>query len=54
MFIWWTNRFWVASLDLILFLDLLKLFCEHAPRKKLSGSTNFIIFGTYESNVMGV
>jgi hypothetical protein len=34
-----------VSLDFILFLDFLKLNCEHVPRTKLYGSTNFIILG---------
>jgi hypothetical protein len=34
-----------VSLDLTLFLDFLKLFCEDASHCKLRVSTNFIIFG---------
>jgi hypothetical protein len=45
MSVQWTNRFWAASLDLILLLDFFETFSEHAPRNKLRESTNFIIFG---------
>jgi hypothetical protein len=31
--------------DLILFSDFLNFFCKHAPRNKISKSTNFIFFG---------
>jgi hypothetical protein len=45
MSVWWTNRFWAASLDLNLFLGFFETFCKYVPRNKLCGSTNFIIFG---------
>jgi hypothetical protein len=45
MYMEWPNRLWAASLELLLFLDFFETFSEHAPRNKLRGSTNFIIFG---------
>jgi hypothetical protein len=52
MYMEWPNRIWVASLDLILFLDLKKN-CEHVPRNKLRRSTNFIIFGPTHQKLWG-
>jgi hypothetical protein len=45
MYLEWPNRIWVASLDLILFLDFLKLFVNMPLWGKLHVNTNFIIFG---------
>jgi hypothetical protein len=39
------------SLDIILFLDFFETFCEHAPRNKIYGSTNFIIFELMDQNL---
>jgi hypothetical protein len=50
MYLEWQNRIWAASLDLNFIFWFFETFCEHAPRNKLSGSTNL----TYESKVKGV
>jgi hypothetical protein len=46
----WTNQIWAASLDLKVFLRFFETFCGHAPRNKLCGSTNFIIFGPIDQS----
>jgi hypothetical protein len=53
MSIWWTNQLWAVSLDLILFLDFLKLFVE----MRLAISFAWVQihnFWTYKSKVMDV
>jgi hypothetical protein len=48
-----TNRFWAVSLDLILFLDFLKLFVKMRLTISFVGVQN-CIFWTYGSKVMDV
>ena len=47
MSLWGTNQFWVASLDLILFLDILKLFVQLSLAISCAG-VKINIFGNYK------
>jgi hypothetical protein len=45
-----TNRFWAASHDLTLFLELI-IFFRNASQNKLCMSTNFMILGATDQNL---